>query len=967
MFHPLIQEHRDRWFASPQCSVRSLVAYMTARGMLRDAQVEAIKTYLYLKIACKGQPLWQLFADGTFCDENVDLDAMEISHDTRRVLRSSKAALALFQYSRLKDRNGRQIAPALEQHIRQHARDIDYGQVLRDIFYGVGYSDYLFSLPMGAGKTCLMAAFIYIDLYFAQNEPQNKVWAHNFLVLAPSGLKSSIVPSLRSIRDFDPSWLFPSDTAAALRRLVHFVVLDEQKGAKNSNTVKNPNAQKINQLLPDVFGLVAVTNAEKVILDRLDDNDRDASFFSADERRRLTIANELRTVVGRIPSLSVFIDEVHHASSDEIKLRRVVSAWATGNASFCNVLGFSGTPYLERAERVTLGEGFAVKNTDITNVVYHYALTDGIDHFLKRPVVKYADHDMRTIVESGVREFLDRYKDTVYADGTVAKQAIYCGQIATLEEDIYPLVADIVTRYGLNPSEAVLKRHKGSTSKAAGKTYPEPEGSEAAFAALDSPFSPVRIVLLVQIGKEGWNCRSLASVILPHEGACPKNMVLQTSCRCLRQTSRGAHDDALIWMNKWNADKLNKELKLRQNISLQEFSGRPGAALTHIDRHSRMDRVQVPPIDFYQLKVEYETVAVEAQPDTAARLASPSLLAKAGSSVATVQDIDGRVLGYEQLMREQGETLTFGWWLHKIARESMHTLTVDALMAHGQQLRAVFDAITDECQGTAMRTERSCYDHPAIRSAIRRAFVPRRTFKVVEEVVPDTASLLSVQPQPIDVADDSRFYPSQRDVQAILQWDADPALGQIAPEVMATIRQMRQMGLPESQVQLIIDNCRVEQDPHPERAQTYHYLPYRFDSRLELDYFVNALVPLMRERQLEFYYNGDDTLTSFKIRCYRREGGHWVYDGLYVPDFLVLSRDDGGGIDRICIIETKGEGYAPKFRDRLQFMRDVFVPKNNATFGSERFSFLYVEDTLSPDDRLATTMQTIDRFFNIHQ
>ena len=307
---------------------------------MRDAQIEAIKTYLYLKIVCKGKPLWQLFAEGEF--NNTDVDAEEITSEARETMLSNPAALALFQYSRLKDRNGRQIAPELEQFIRHHAREIYYGRVLRQIFYGVGYADYLFSLPMGAGKTYLMAAFIYIDLYFAQTEPDNPVWAHNFLVLAPSGLKSSIVPSLCSIRDFDPSWIFPEATAAGLKRIIRFEVLDEQKGGKNSNTIKNPNAQKINQYLPDMTGLVAVTNAEKVILDRIDCNAKDWSLFSDDERRRITVANELRTVVGRIPSLAIFIDEVHHASNDEIRLRQVVTGWATGNSSFCNVLGFSG-------------------------------------------------------------------------------------------------------------------------------------------------------------------------------------------------------------------------------------------------------------------------------------------------------------------------------------------------------------------------------------------------------------------------------------------------------------------------------------------------------------------------------------------------------------------------------------------------------------------------------------------------
>lgn len=59
---------------------------------------------------------------------------------------------------------------------------------------------------MGAGKTYLMAAFIYLDLYFAQNEPNNPAFAHNFMVFAPSGLKSSIIPSLKHIKEFDPSF-----------------------------------------------------------------------------------------------------------------------------------------------------------------------------------------------------------------------------------------------------------------------------------------------------------------------------------------------------------------------------------------------------------------------------------------------------------------------------------------------------------------------------------------------------------------------------------------------------------------------------------------------------------------------------------------------------------------------------------------------------------------------------------------
>ena len=965
MFYQLIQKKRDLWFQSSDCTVLYLVDYIDQRGMLRDAQIDAIKTYLFLKIACQGKPLWQLFAEGKF--NETDVDAEEINAEARDVMTKNPAALALYQYSRQKDRNGKQIAPELEQFIRHHAREIDYEKVLKDIFYQVTYSDYLFSLPMGAGKTYLMAAFIYIDLYFAQNEPHNPIWAHNFLILAPSGLKSSIVPSLRSIQNFDVTWLFPAATAMQLKRLVKFEILDEQKSARKSNVIRNPNAFKINQHWEGgtMMGLVAITNAEKVILDRWEEKDKDPNCFSDDERRQLEVANELRNMIGIIPSLSIFIDEVHHASDGEIKLRQVVTEWATLGCNFCNVLGFTGTPYLEKAEKVTLGGSFNIKNTNITNVVYFYPLMEGIDNFLKRPEVKFTDHDMLTIVRSGVHEFLDKYKDTTYADGTCAKLAVYCGQIPTLEEEIYPLVSEIVTEYGLNPAEVILKRHKGSnSSKAGARKYAEPEGSETAFAMLDSPTSKIRIVLLVQIGKEGWDCKSLTGVVLPHEGACPKNMVLQTSCRCLRQVVRGEQEKALVWMNRWNADKLNKELKQQQNITLQEFSKKPEPAKKRIERFSRMDKQQVPPIDFFQLKVEYETQVIEEQPDTATLLADESLKQKANRSLVYVQDFEGNMLGYEELRKENGESFTFHWWLQKIAKESMGALSMKELKQYEAQLHKLFDEITiaDEQDGK-YRTENMEYDHYQIRANIRKAFVPKRDFRISEEVVPDTATILSVeQPMPLDVEDDSRFYPSEKVVKEILAWDNDPGKMELPPEVKAVVEKMKAAGFSDTDIQMMVKD-KLPKDEYPERNQTYHYLPYRFDSNLEKEYFANGLIPLMKDKQLEYYFNGDDTLTEFKIRCYRRVGKHWQYDGLYYPDFLVLSRDAEGRIDRICIIETKGEVYAAKFKERLEFMRDVFVPKNNEAFHRKRFQFLYLEDTISAEERMAKTLQMIKEFF----
>ena len=53
--------------------------------------------------------------------------------------------------------------PELEKLITDDPSVLDYERIIRDIFYQVSYADYLMSLPMGAGKTFLMAAIIYLD------------------------------------------------------------------------------------------------------------------------------------------------------------------------------------------------------------------------------------------------------------------------------------------------------------------------------------------------------------------------------------------------------------------------------------------------------------------------------------------------------------------------------------------------------------------------------------------------------------------------------------------------------------------------------------------------------------------------------------------------------------------------------------------------------------------------------------
>lgn len=946
MFYKLIEKKRNEWLASTKCTVCELLAYIELHGMMRDAQLEAIKTYLFLKIACQNKPLWELFVRGVFNDTNID--QVELTETVRGIFKTNKAAVALYQYSRLKDKSGNQLAPELESFIKQHADEIDYEETFKKIFYDVNYTDYLFSLPMGAGKTYLMAAFIYLDLYFAQNEPDNPAFAHNFMVMAPSGLKSSIVPSLKSIKEFDPSWIIPEPTASQLRKLIKFEILDEQKTANKSNRVKNPNAQKINnhQPLADLMGLVAITNAEKVILDHYEESLMPL-FVSQQDLYKVNRANELREIIGKIPHLAIYIDEVHHAADGDIKLRQVVNGW-TQRTTFNSVLGFSGTPYLDSAEPLNLSASFSIKNTDLANVVYYYPLIEGIGNFLKMPEVKYSDNDTQTIVTNGVKDFLDKYRDTKYANGACAKLAIYCGQIETLEDTIFPVVAQIVSSYGLTPTDVILKYHGGN------KHYPQPEGSETEFASLDTTISKKKIILLVQIGKEGWDCKSLTGVILPQKGVCPTNMVLQTSCRCLRQVVKNSMETAIIWLNKFNAEKLNIQLKKQQNITLQEFTHKP-PTVKNIERFSRMEHMQVPPIDFYQLKVSYETLVLEETNTPAQKLSGSSILAEADTALIHQQDMEGNLISTYQQESLEDVNVSFRWWLHQIAKESFGMLTVADLKTCEAELRNIFEQISLQKDGLTI--ENTQYDHQHIRSLIRQAFSPVRDIQVKEEIVPEQAQLLQIEKLTSPVESSEQFFPTQQTVREIMEWDKKPLQAAPSPEVQQLLEKLKALGQDVSTIQ-------PQADPHPERTQTYHYLPYRFDSSLEKRFLLEEIIPLIKDKNLEVYFNGDDTLTEFKINCYSKQTTSWRYIGKYVPDFLLLSRNEENQIDKVIIIETKGEGFAAKFKEKLNFMSS-FVEKNNDKFGYQRFNFLYLEDTLSQEQRRKKTLKAIQDFFNM--
>ena len=115
MFYRMITEARDRWFASPDCTAGPVIEYIIQKGQLRGPQVEAIKTYLFLKTGCENRSLAALFCCGAF--NNLNLEELPLPSDVRKYMESDPAAAALYEYASLENDSGEQVSPALKEQL----------------------------------------------------------------------------------------------------------------------------------------------------------------------------------------------------------------------------------------------------------------------------------------------------------------------------------------------------------------------------------------------------------------------------------------------------------------------------------------------------------------------------------------------------------------------------------------------------------------------------------------------------------------------------------------------------------------------------------------------------------------------------------------------------------------------------------------------------------------------------------
>lgn len=895
----LIQQKSEYWIneekKKSQSVTGNLIKYIE-QSPLRLPQIEAIKVYLWLKFIGNNKKLSQLIKDGLLYD-----DEQAKEYENYHTFGQNYVTQYLNQFfldNDLKNLHKKLVADPLSQQIQ-------WDKFLDELLHNYAYPSYLYSLPMGAGKTYLIACFIYLDLYLAKLFPNDRRFAHNFIIFAPQATKTAILPSLQTIKNFNPEWVLPPEEASRIKQLTQIEILDALSSKRKDKLQgNNPNLEKVNRITQTKdYGLVFITNAEKVVLEKYADEDKltlDPNSYLYDEKKAVEVVklNDLREKLSKTPYLTVFLDEVHHVygttENGEKKLRQAVSV-LNQDKNIISVIGMSGTPYVKNT--VSVGEA-EIKLNQIQDVVYNYPLNQGIGRFLKIPDIRKREVKSDLFIKEALTDFFNEY-DITYSNQTKSKIVFYCPSIAKLNEEILPFVKEWYQENRTGKEIEIFPFYT-SSSKAESR-YTLPKDSLAVFNNLDKPYSDKRVVLLVAIGTEGWDCKSLTAVALPRKETS-KNFVLQTTCRCLREVENAGKEKALIYLGEGNYEILDSQLKENYRLSIADIKQTAFDSIPVTVRKPRIGNLKYKQVSkkyfiVNKTQVDPKKVLTDFNFDTIkSRYQYDTNLttAKVGETSLTNQIKSEKIV-------ISGNGYSFTDFVYDLAKATLGKYSESDLINHFEnELKAIFNRIDNEKSWLIANPRLSSF------SDIARII----SNQLMEEVEYQTETI-----------------EEETEIQ-LLEWVTDnPDLtlygsSGVLYKFMPRINKNEAKDYARHPGDLVEDYLGKNNNIDPLNI-SFNYVPYKMDS----DFERNALEEMLKMAELanlQVYFNGykDSRLVSFYIQ---------TPDGIYTPDFLVIKKT-GKEIEKVLIIETKGGSYYnDEFKRKEKFMLDVFT-KHNSKF-----------------------------------
>ena len=448
--------------------------------------------------------------------------------------------------------------------------------------YREAYPNYIYALTMGLGKTILMATCIFYEFLLAKKYPKDKRFCHNALVFAPD---KTVLQSLREIMTFDKTKVVPPEYARVLDANIKFHFLDE------TGTVLHT--------IDDSDFNIIISNTQKIIVKKKRKEETAAQTLFSGTNSLLSAVygegegdeddawddttlmdNQRFKKLCRLPQLGVYVDEAHHlfgadlekqirsSGANKTSLRDTINLLAE-STSIVACYNYTGTPY--------------VKNQLLPEVVYAYGLRESIwNGFLKdADPLGYENVKSEEFLKAVVTTFWDRYGGKTY-EGLKPKLAIYAAGVEEAAAEVRPALEKILADLGIPATSILLNVGDPKYTK---------DEDIRHFNNLDVPGSEgnnKQFIILVEKGKEGWNCRSLFGVAL-FRSPKSKIFVLQATMRCLRSITN-ERLTATVFLSKENFDTLNDELHKNFNMEIKDIK-----APSSDDRHKYKVRVLPPP------------------------------------------------------------------------------------------------------------------------------------------------------------------------------------------------------------------------------------------------------------------------------------------------------------------------------------------------------------------------------------
>ena len=501
---------------------------------LRQAQLRALETYWYLRLVLNTPRIPDLYAT-LFPAKSERRAAMGLNSKALTELIADTSLDEVI--TRLKTDNA---------FVKKHGLES-----LRETF-ALDYPSYILALAMGAGKTILMGSIVATEFAMALEYPDGP-FVQNALLFAPG---KTILSALRELADIPFERLLPAR-------------LHKPFAASLKLTFTRDGAKEIPITLGSSFNVI-VTNTEKIRIQKptVRNAAQNRLFAGVKDEEATALANLRLQAIASLPHLAVFSDEAHHTYGQKLlgkwekdketgepvfkdegikKVRRTIDYLAR-TTNLIVTINATGTPYFERQP--------------LRDVVVWYGLGEGIsDGVLKElaggiKVLELGDGEAAQMVQSVINDFVRDYWPVVLENGAPARLALYFPNLETRDE-LRPAIESALLAHGIGPDTLLAVDNKSS------------DATRRAFESVArDPAAAHRVLLLVNMGTEGWNCPSLFACALVRKLATSNNFVLQAATRCLRQVP-GNTLPARVYLTASNKKTLEDQLTETYGTSLK--------------------------------------------------------------------------------------------------------------------------------------------------------------------------------------------------------------------------------------------------------------------------------------------------------------------------------------------------------------------------------------------------------------